>query len=94
MVKYHDLWPVMVLRSPGSKSRDRAIVVRGGADGRPLIHTRAAYGIGPNHIGGWNIEQVDLATEPAVGITATECACSRTVMRDGTSSAKPKARPR
>jgi len=84
----------MVLRSPGSKSRDRAIVVRGGANGGSLIHTRAAYGIGPNHIGGWNIEQVDLATEPAVGVIATERACSRTVMRDGTSSAKPKARPR
>ena len=84
----------MVLRSPRSKGRDRAIVIRGGANGRSLIHARAANGIGPNRVCGWNIEQVDLATEPAVGVITAERARSRTVMRDGTSSAKPKARPR
>jgi hypothetical protein len=83
----------MVLRSPGSKSHDRAVVVRAGANWRSLIHTRAANRIGPNHVAGWNIKQVDFATEPAGGVIAAERACSRTVMRDGTSSAKPEARP-
>ena len=57
----------MVLRSPGSKSHDRAVVVRAGANRRSLIHTRAANRIGPNQVAGWNIEQVDLATKVAVG---------------------------
>ena len=83
----------MKLRSPGSKGRDRAVVVRAGANWRSLIHTRAANSIGPKHVGAWNIEQVDFATEPAVRVITAERACSRTIMRDGTGSAKPEARP-
>ena len=83
----------MILRSPGSKGHDRAVVVRAGANWRSLIHTRAANRIGPNHVAGWNIKQVDFATKPAVRVIAAERACSRTVMRDGTSSAKPEVRP-
>ena len=83
----------MVLRSPGSKSRDRAVVVRAGANWRSLIHTRAADRIGPNQVAGWNIKQVDFATKPAVRVIAAERAHSRTVLRDGTSSAKPEVRP-
>ena len=83
----------MVLRSPGSKSHDRAVVVRAGANRRSLIHTRAANRIGPNHVAAWNIEQVDFATQPAVDVITAERACSRTVMRNGTSSAKPETRP-
>ena len=82
----------MVLRSPGSKSHNRAVVVRAGANWRSLIHTRAADRIGPNQVAGWDIEQVDLATKLA-GVIAAERAYSRTVMRDGTSSAKPEVRP-
>ena len=49
--------------------------------------------VGAKHVAGWNIEQVDFATEPVVRVIAAERACSRTVMRDGTSSAKPEIRP-
>src|SRR6185503_18922173 len=91
-VKYHDLWPVMILRSPGSKSHNRAVVVRAGANWRSLIHARAANRIGPNEIAGWNIKQVDLTTKVG-GVIASERAHGRTIMRDGTSSAKPEACP-
>ena len=83
----------MILGSPGSKGRYRAVVVRAGANGRSLIHTRAANRIGPNHAGAWNIKQVDFATKPAVRVIAAERACSRTIMRDGAGSAEPEARP-
>ena len=83
----------MVLRSPGSKSRDRAVVVRAGANWRSLIHTRAANRIGPNHVAGWNIKQVDFATKPAVRVIAAERACSRTVMRDGNKLRQTRSSP-
>ena len=83
----------MVLRSPRSKSHDRTVVVRAGANWRSLIHTCAADRIGPDQVAGWNIKQVDFATKPSVRVIAAERAYSRTVMRDGNSSAKPEVRP-
>src|SRR6476620_11047025 len=82
----------MILRSPGSKGRDRAVVVRAGANRRSLIHTCAADRIGPNQVAGWNLKQVDFATKPAVQVIGAERAYRRTVMRDGNSSAKPETR--
>src|SRR5215471_19386106 len=91
-VKHHHLWPVMEFCPPGSKGHDHAVVARAGTARRPLVRTCAANGIGPKHTAAWDIEQVDLATEPAVGVVASERAHSRTVMRDGGSFAKPKIR--
>ena len=83
----------MVLRSPGSKSHDRAVVVRAGANWRSLIHTCAANRIGTEHVSACDIEEVDLATEPIVSDVAPERAHGRTVMRDDNSSTKPEIRP-
>ena len=77
---------------PGSKSHDRAVVVRTGADWRSLVRTCAANRIGPKHVAACDIEQVDVATEPAVCEIAAERAHGRTVTRDGRSLAKPEIR--
>src|SRR6476660_5081930 len=92
-VKYHDFWPVMKLRSPGSKSHDRAVVVRAGANWRSLIHTRAADRIGTEHVMAWNIEQVDLASEPAVQVIGSKRADGRAVMRNSRGATEPETRP-
>src|SRR5262249_42732469 len=86
------LWPVVEFCPPGSEGHDRAVVVRAGTTRRPLVGTRAANRIGAEHVAAWNIEQVNLATEPAVGVVASERAHRRTVMRNGGSVAKPKTR--
>src|SRR5262249_7358839 len=91
-VKHHHLWPVVEFCPPGSKGHDHAVVARAGTTRRPLVGTRAANGIGAEHIAAWDIEQVDLASEPAVSVVASERAHRRTVMRDGGSFAKPKIR--
>ena len=83
----------MKLRSPGSKSHDRAVVVRAGANWRSLLHTRAADRIGTEHVMAWNIEQVDLATEPAVQVIGSKRADGRAVMRNSRGAAEPETRP-
>src|SRR2546429_85622 len=66
--------------SPGSKGHNRAVIVRSGADRRSLVDTGATNGIGTEHIASRNIEQVDLATKPAVRVIASESAHCRTVI--------------
>src|SRR6476620_3641140 len=83
----------MKLRSPGSKSHDRAVVVRAGANCRSLIHNRAADRIGTDHVMAWNIEQVDLATEPAVPVIGAKRADGRAGMRNSRVAAEPETRP-
>src|SRR5262252_3807184 len=91
-VKHHHLWPVMEFCPPGSKGHDRTVVARGGTTRRPLVRTCAANGIGAEHVAAWDIEQVDRATEPAVGVVASKCTHGGAVLRDGGSFAKPKIR--
>src|SRR5215471_6218207 len=83
----------MELCSPGSKGHNRAVVVRACTDGRSLVDTCATNRVGTEHVTGCNIEQVDLATKPAVHVVASESAHSRTVMGDSGGPAKPETRP-
>ncbi len=82
----------MELCTPGSKGHNGAVVVRTGANRCSLVGTCAANRIGAKHVAAWNIEQVDFATEPAVGEIASERTHRRTVTRDRGGLAKPEIR--
>jgi len=56
----------MELCAPGSEGHNCAVVIRTGTNRSSLVHTGSADGIGTEHVMARNIEQVDLATEPAV----------------------------
>src|SRR5207248_3345677 len=83
----------MELCAPGSKGHNRAVVVRACTDGRSLVDTRATNRIGTEHVTACNIEQVDLATKPAVSVIHSENAHFGTVMEDGRSPRKAEIRP-
>ena len=83
----------MELCAPGSEGHNCAIVVRTGTNRCSLVHTGSADGIGTEHVMAWNIEQVDLATEPAVCVIGSKRAGGRAVMRNSRGAAEPEIRP-
>src|SRR6266436_1276376 len=83
----------MELCAPGSEGHNRAIVVGTGTNRCSLVHTGSADGIGTEHVMAWNIEQVDLATEPAVRVVGSKRAAGRAVMRNSRGAAEPEIRP-
>ena len=83
----------MELCAPGSEGHNRAIVVGTGTNRCSLVHTGSADWIGTEHVMAWNIEQVDLATEPAVRVIGSKRTGGRAVMRNSRGAAKPEIRP-
>ena len=63
-IENHYLRPVMELCAPRSESHDCPVIVRFGADRRPLKRASAGHRIGTEHLGTGHIEQDDLAREP------------------------------
>ena len=83
----------MELGPPGSEGHNCAIVVRIGTNRCSLVYTGSADGIGTEHVMAWNIEQVDLATEPAVHVIGSKRADGRAVMRNRRGAAEPEIPP-
>jgi len=79
----------MKLRTPGSESHHRAVVIRFRANGCALIHASAGHRVGTDHLGTGDIEQEHFACQPVVREISGERTHSGAVARDYGRPAEP-----